>query len=197
MKRKYIQVRWHGRGGQGAVTAAMILSEAAFEEGYRGVTAAPFFGAERRGAPVIATNRFSWRPIRTYSLVVEPDIVVVLDETLVETVDVTAGLAADGLVLINSRRHPEDFPFSDRFTVATTDATRCAKEAGLVIAGAVISNTAILGGFARATSLVSLESLEKALANHFHGDALEKNRRGGQLAFERTIRAGECTLECA
>ncbi|SHE31545.1 pyruvate ferredoxin oxidoreductase gamma subunit [Desulfacinum infernum DSM 9756] len=197
MKRKYLQVRWHGRGGQGAVTAAMILSEAAFEEGYRGVTAAPFFGAERRGAPVIATNRFSWRPIRTYSLVVEPDMVVVLDETLLETVDVTAGLAPDGLVLINSRLSPEHFPISERFAVATTDATRCAKEAGLIIAGTVLSNTAILGGFARATSLVSLESLDKALANHFQGEALEKNRKGARLAFERTTLAGECTLQCA
>lgn len=179
------------------MTAAMILSEAAFEEGYRGVTAAPFFGAERRGAPVIATNRFSWRPIRTYSLVVEPDIVVVLDETLLETVDVTAGLAPDGLVLINSRFSPEHFPISERFTVATTDATGCAKEAGLIIAGTVLSNTAILGGFARATSLVSLESLDKALANHFQGEALEKNRKGARLAFERTALAGECTLQCA
>ncbi|ROR03043.1 2-oxoacid:acceptor oxidoreductase family protein [Desulfosoma caldarium] len=196
-KRKNIQVRWHGRGGQGAVTAAMILAEAAFEEGYRGVTAAPFFGAERRGAPVIATNRFSWRPIRTYSLVVQPDIVVVLDETLLDVVDVTAGLASEGLVLINTAKKPEDFQFRHAFTVATTNAEACAQEAGLMVSGAVISNTAILGGFARASGLVSLESLEKALAHHFHGEALERNRQGARLAHERTNILGECRLECA
>lgn len=196
-KRKYIQVRWHGRGGQGAVTAAMILAEAAFEEGYQGVTAAPFFGAERRGAPVIATNRFSWKPIRTYSLVVQPDIVVVLDETLLDVVDVTAGLASEGLVLINTAKNPEDFHFRQAFTVATTNATACAKEAGLVVSGAVISNTAILGGFAKASGLVSLESLERALAHHFHGEALERNRQGARLAYERTNILGECRLECA
>lgn len=196
-KRKYIQVRWHGRGGQGAVTAAMILAEAAFEEGYQGVTAAPFFGAERRGAPVIATNRFSWKPIRTYSLVVQPDIVVVLDETLLDVVDVAAGLQPDGLVLINTAKAPEDFRFRVPFTVATTPATACAKEAGLVVSGTVISNTAILGGFAKASGLVSLESLENALAHHFNGAALERNRQGARLAYERTAVMGECRLECA
>ncbi len=179
------------------MTAAMILAEAAFEEGYQGVTAAPFFGAERRGAPVIATNRFSWKPIRTYSLVVQPDIVVVLDETLLEVVDVAAGLQPDGLVLINSAKSPEDFRFQEPFTVATTNASACAKEAGLIVSGAVISNTAILGGFAKASGLVSLESLERALAHHFKGDALERNRQGARLAFERTAILGECRLECA
>ncbi len=197
MKRKYIQVRWHGRGGQGAVTAAMILSEAAYQDGYKGVTAAPFFGAERRGAPVIATNRFSWKPIRTYSLVVQPDIVVVLDETLMEVVDVTAGMPADGLLLINTSKKPENFPTLSGFNVATTDATGCAKEVGLVVSGTVLSNTAILGGFARASGLVSLDSIEKALANHFHGEALERNRQGARLAYERTVLSGECRLECA
>lgn len=196
-KRKYIQVRWHGRGGQGAVTAAMILAEAAFEQGYQGVTAAPFFGAERRGAPVIATNRFSWKPIRTYSLVVQPDIVVVLDETLLDVVDVTSGLQHDGLVVINTAKSPEDFLFKEAFTVATTNATACAREAGLTVSGAVISNTAILGGFARASGLVNLESLDRALAHHFHGEALEKNRLGARLAYERTRIMGECRLECA
>ncbi|MGQ9748641.1 2-oxoacid:acceptor oxidoreductase family protein [Desulfosoma sp.] len=196
-KRRCIQARWHGRGGQGAVTAAMILAEAAFEEGYQGVTAAPFFGAERRGAPVIATNRFSWKPIRTYSLVVQPDIVVVLDETLLDVVDVTSGLASEGLLLINTEKKPEEFHFHEVFTVATTNATACAREAGLTVSGTVISNTAILGGFARASRLVSLESLERALAHHFHGEALERNRQGARLAYERTNIIGECRLECA
>ncbi len=197
MKRKYIQVRWHGRGGQGAVTAAMILSEAAFYEGYKGVTAAPFFGAERRGAPVIATNRFSWRPIRTYSLVVQPDVVVVLDETLLDVVDVTAGLQDDGIVLINSVMEPEAIRLARPVNIATTDATGCAHEAGLVVSGTVISNTAILGGFAKATGLVSQDNIERALRHHFKGGAEETNVQGARAAYERTRVLRECRLECA
>jgi len=197
MKRKYIQVRWHGRGGQGAVTAASVLAEAAFYEGYRGVTAAPFFGAERRGAPVIATNRFAWKPIQTFSLVVEPDVVVVLDESLLDVVDVAAGVQPDGLVIVNTAKGPDAIKLSQPVNVATANATQCAREAGLIIAGAVISNTAILGAVARGTGLISIESVEKALANQFRGAAAEKNIRGARLTFERTVIRQECRLECA
>ncbi len=107
MNHKYIEVRWHGRGGQGAVTAAEILAQAAFCDGYKGVTAAPFFGAERRGAPVIASNRFAREPVRTFSLVQNPTVVVVLDETILRVVDVAAGIQPDGIVLINSRKSPD------------------------------------------------------------------------------------------
>ncbi len=107
MKRKCIEVRWHGRGGQGAVTAAMILAEAAYYEGYEGVTAAPFFGAERRGAPVIASNRFGREPVKTFSLVESPDVVVVLDETLLKVVNVASGIRPDGIVIVNTGKPPE------------------------------------------------------------------------------------------
>ncbi len=197
MKRKYIQVRWHGRGGQGAVTAATILADAAYHEGYRGVTAAPFFGAERRGAPIIATNRFSPHPIQTFSLVVEPDVVVVLDETLLSVVDVSAGVRPDGLVLVNSDKSPEEIQLKNAVNVATTPATASAREAGLVVSGAVISNTAILGGFARATGLIGLDGIAEALRHHFPGEAAEKNVVGAQLAFDRTHVLQTCTLECA
>ncbi|SFM81322.1 2-oxoacid:acceptor oxidoreductase family protein [Thermodesulforhabdus norvegica] len=197
MKRSRIEVRWHGRGGHGAVTGAMILAEAAFIEGYRGVTAAPFFGAERRGAPVIATNRFGPRPIRTFSLVTEPDVVIVLDETLMDIVDVSAGLKPDGIIIINTVRPPEDFTLSERFNVATCDAFHCAIEAGLVVSGTVLFNTTILGGFSRATGLISMKSIEKALGNNFSGEALEKNIEGARRAYENTRYLKPCTLECA
>lgn len=197
MMRKYIQLRWHGRGGQGAVTAAMILAEAAYYEGYEGVTAAPFFGAERRGAPIMATNRFSRKPIKTFSLVVEPDVVVVLDETLLTVVDVCAGIRQDGLVLVNTNKPPEAFELSTPINVATTRATECAQEAGLMVAGNVISNTAILGGFAKATGLISLESIEEALQHHFHGDAAAKNVTGARLAYQSTMTLETCQLDCA
>ncbi len=197
MKRKCIEVRWHGRGGQGAVTAASILAEAAYYEGYKGVTSAPFFGAERRGAPVIATTRFGWEPIRTFSLVEEPDVVVVLDETLLKVVDVTSGMRPDGLVLINTSKPPESIQFGKAVNVGTTHATEWAKEAGLIVAGSILFNTAILGGFSKATGLIGFESIEKALRNHFKGDAGERNVNGARLAYEGTAALWECTLACA
>ena len=149
MKRKSIEVRWHGRGGQGAVTAANILAEAAYYEGYKGVTAAPFFGAERRGAPVIASNRFGWEPIKTFSLVENPDVVVVLDETLLTAVNVAAGIRPDGIVIINTAKPPETVLLKAAVNIATTNAFGWAKEAGLTVSGSVLFNTTILGGFAR------------------------------------------------
>ncbi len=197
MKRKCIEVRWHGRGGQGAVTAAMILAEAAYYQGYKGVTAAPFFGAERRGAPVIATTRFGWEPIRTFSLVEEPDVVVVLDEALLKVVDVTMGIRPDGLVVINSPRHPEAFRLKSTLNIATTNASEWAREVGLIVAGAVLFNTAILGGVAKAMGLISLENIEKALRHHFPGAAGEKNVQGARLAHSGTLVLTERKLACA
>ena len=186
MNNKYIEVRWHGRGGQGAVTAAEILAQAAYYDGYKGVTAAPFFGAERRGAPVIATNRFAREPVRSFSLVQKPTVVVVLDETILRVVDVSAGLRPDGIVLINTRKSPDQIDLPSHLRVAVTDATQWATEAGLIISGAVLVNTAILGGFSKATGLIGIESVEKALRNHFKGDAGEKNVLGARLAYEGT-----------
>jgi pyruvate ferredoxin oxidoreductase gamma subunit len=186
MNNKYIEVRWHGRGGQGAVTAAEILAQAAFYDGYKGVTAAPFFGAERRGAPVIATNRFSREPVRTFSLVQKPAVVVVLDETILRVVDVSAGIRPDGIVLINSRKSPDKIVLPSHLRIAVTDATRWAEEAGLIVSGTVLLNTAILGGFSKATGLIGIESIEKALRNRFDGDAGEKNVLGARLAYEGT-----------
>jgi 2-oxoacid:acceptor oxidoreductase gamma subunit (pyruvate/2-ketoisovalerate family) len=175
----------------------MVLAEAAYFSGYKGVTAAPFFGAERRGAPVIATNRFGWEPIRTFSLVDRPHVVVVLEEALLNVVNVLAGIRPDGIVLINTHKPPEAFAFADGINVATTDASGWAREAGLIVAGAVLFNTTILGGFARATGLVSFESIEKALRGHFEGEAGEKNVRGARLAYEGTAILKECSLACA
>jgi 2-oxoacid:acceptor oxidoreductase gamma subunit (pyruvate/2-ketoisovalerate family) len=197
MQKKCIEVRWHGRGGQGAVTAAMILAEAAFYEGYRGVTAAPFFGAERRGAPIIATNRLGREPIRTFSLVEYPDVVVVLDETLLHVVNVAAGIHQEGLVLINTSKPPEAIHFDAPVNLATTNASQWARDAGLLVSGTVLFNTTILGGFSRATGLVSLASIEKALRNHFNGSAAEKNVQGARLAYEGTTNLRQFALACA
>jgi len=197
MNNKYIEVRWHGRGGQGAVTAAEILAQAAFYDGYKGVTAAPFFGAERRGAPVIASNRFAREPVRTFSLVQKPAVVVVLDDTILRVVNVLAGLEPDGIVLVNSTKSPEQIALASSARIAVTDATQWATKAGLIISGAVMFNTAILGGFSKATGLVSMESIEKALRSHFKADAGEKNILGARLAYEGTMTSWAQGKACA
>lgn len=197
MNRKYIEVRWHGRGGQGAVTAADILAEAAYHDGYKGVTAAPFFGAERRGAPVIATNRFAKEPVRTFSLVQRPDVVVVLDETILRVVNVAAGIEPGGLIIINSSKKPEEIAIDAPVRIATTDATEYATRAGLIISGAVMFNTAILGGVAKASGLISLESIEKALRDHFKGEAGEKNVLGAKMAYDGTVVSNAKAKACA
>jgi len=197
MKRKCIEVRWHGRGGQGAVTAAMILAEAAYYEGFRGVTAAPFFGAERRGAPIIATNRLGREPIRTFSLVEYPNVVVVLDETLLKVVNVAAGICSDGLILINTSKPPEAVQIDTPVNIATTNASEWARQAGLLVSGTVLFNTTILGGFARATGLVGLDSIEKALLTHFNSEAAARNIKGARLAYEGTQLLRSASLACA
>ena len=98
---RVINVTWHGRGGQGAVTAATILAEAAYLDSYKGVSAAPFFGVERRGAPITATTRLSKNPIRTLNPIAKADVIVVLDERLIQTANALAGLEPEGF-----RRHP-------------------------------------------------------------------------------------------
>jgi len=181
-----INVTWHGRGGQGAVTAAMILAEAAYIDGYKGVTAAPFFGVERRGAPITATTRFSRTPIRTLTPTAKAEVVVVLDERLMQAVDVLGGLKPAGLLILNSSSPPEKFCTDMDIAVATSDANSIAEEVGLVVAGTVLINTSLLGAFSRASSLVSMESLEKAIGKNFNQKAAQLNIRGARLTYEAT-----------
>ena len=111
MNKDIIEIRWHGRGGQGAITAAKIVANAAFVSGYSGVVMAPTFGTERRGAPVLTSLKISKRKIYDLSPITEPDMVVVLDHLIVKEVDVAAGLKPGGLIIINSPKHPDDYDF--------------------------------------------------------------------------------------
>ena len=124
------EIRIHGRGGQGGVTAAQLIAEAAFREG-KHVVAFPFFGAERRGAPVKAFARISDEPIYVRSQVYEPDVVLVLDPSLLGLVDVTEGLKEDGIVVLNSPKRPQEIDIGP-YRVATVDATGIAIELGPV-----------------------------------------------------------------
>ena len=181
------EIRWHGRGGQGAVSSAQILAHAAYLGGYRGVTSAPSFGAERRGAPVTASTRLSPEPLRIFSQVESPDIVVVLDDTLLECADATAGLKPGGWLVINSHLPPRELGLKGNFRVATADATRVATETGLIVAGSVIVNTAMLGAFARATGLVSIDDIEKAILAKFSHKLAQKNAEAARITYEYTV----------
>ena len=156
-----IEVRFHGRGGQGAVIASNILAEAAFLEG-KAVSAFPYFGVERRGAPVTAYTRIDDREIRIKSGIYEPDYVIVMDQTLVKAVDVVAGLKPGGKVIINTTKSPESFELGD-VDVYTVDATGIAIENRLGSKAAPIVNSAILGGFAKISGIVQLDSLVKSV----------------------------------
>jgi 2-oxoacid:acceptor oxidoreductase gamma subunit (pyruvate/2-ketoisovalerate family) len=157
-----IEIRFHGRGGQGTVVASKILADALAKEG-NFVQAYPEFGVERRGAPVFAFIRIDHQPIYDKSRIYNPDHVVVVDPTLVEAIDVTEGLKDGGYIIINSPKKPEEFKFPDRFKVFTIDATEIAVRHKLGTLAAPIVNTAIVGAVVKILKLTKLESLVAAI----------------------------------
>ncbi len=173
------EIRWHGRGGQGAVTSAKLLADAGYRSGFVGVTGAPSFGAERRGAPITASTRLSREPVRVYSQVTEPDVVVVLDESLLDVANATAGLQPDGVMVVNTTRSAEELGLPAGTHVATADVTGAAEAAGVIVGGAPIVSAAILGTIAKATGLVSMESIEAAIDETFGGTCRAEECGGG------------------
>lgn len=180
------EIRWHGRGGQGAVTSAKILADAAFREGFAGITSAPSFGAERRGAPVTASTRLDDAKIRVYSQVTGPDIVVVLDESLIEVGGAARGLKPGGTVIVNTPRSASEFALPAGVRVFTADVTGAAEAAGVVVGGTPMVSGAILGSFAKATGLISLEHVEAAIGGAFSPAAAAKNAEAARIAYECT-----------
>jgi 2-oxoacid:acceptor oxidoreductase gamma subunit (pyruvate/2-ketoisovalerate family) len=157
------ELRIHGRGGQGAVVASKLLAVALFHED-NWVQSFPAFGVERRGAPVTAFLRLDRSAIRLRCEVAEPDDVIVLDPTLVDAIDVSAGLKPGGTILINTPKPPEAYPaLQARFRVATVDASAIALRNRLGSRTQPIVNTAILGAFAAFTGAVGLESVCTAI----------------------------------
>jgi 2-oxoacid:acceptor oxidoreductase gamma subunit (pyruvate/2-ketoisovalerate family) len=169
-----IEFRWHGRGGQGAWTASELLARTALDEG-KYIQSFPEFGPERMGAPVTAFTRISTEPIRLHCSIYDPDVVIVLDNTLLKSVPVTAGLNRDeDVFIINSAEEPSALREKLRVTkgkVWTVPAT----EIALRILGAPITNTALLGCVAKATNIVTLEGIQKTLNGRFRADLAEKN----------------------
>ena len=186
MDSKPYEIRWHGRGGQGAVTAAKIVAKAAYLKGYKGVTATPSFGAERRGVPVSASTRISSEPVKVISQVERPDVVVVLDHTLLKYPEVTSGLGEEGWLVVNTWQDPKELDIKGNFHIATADATRVCQELGLIIAGLTVVNTAMLGAFVRATQLVDMASLEKVLRERFSDSAVDINLAAIMKTYEIT-----------
>ncbi len=170
------QVRIHGRGGQGVVTAAELLALAAFDEGRR-AQAFPSFGSERTGAPVVSFCRIDEHEIRTREPVLRPDALIVQDATLLLQVDVFGGLEPDGYVLINSARSFGELGLGD--WVARFDRERLLTVPAMAIArqhtGGVRVNAAMLGGLAALTGVVSLQSVVDAIQERFPGQLGEAN----------------------
>ena len=180
------EIRIHGRGGQGGVTAAELIARAAYKEG-KWVQAFPYFGAERRGAPVKAFARISDDPILIRSQIYNPDYVIVLDESLLEVANVTEGLKKDGIIIINTRKKPSEIDLAG-YRVATVDATGIALELGLLVAGLPVVNTAMVGAFAKATGEIKIESVIESIKEEWRGAIGEKNAKAAVLAYERLIK---------
>jgi len=165
-----IEYRIHGRGGQGSVAAAYLLAAAAFEAGFT-CQAFPAFGAERRGAPVMAFVRIDDKPITLRSQIRAPDYLIVQDDTLLLDPNLAAGLKPGGAMLVNSRKPGEAFGANFDGRIVTFAATDLANK----IIGRPIPNTALLAAFLALTEHVPQDALAAALRGRFHGAVLEKN----------------------
>lgn len=156
------EIRIHGRGGQGAVTTGQILAIGAFYDKKESQTF-PNFGVERSGAPVQAFVRIDEKKINLRSQIYNPDIILVLEPSLISAVDVTKGLKKGGLIIVNTHKKPRELGIKGNFDIRTIDATSIA----LKIFGRPIVNTAVLGAFSAITGLVSLKSLNKGIEDVF------------------------------
>ncbi|MDZ7330922.1 MAG: 2-oxoacid:acceptor oxidoreductase family protein [candidate division KSB1 bacterium] len=181
-----IEVRWHGRGGQGAKTAALLLAEAAIAEGKYG-QAFPEYGPERTGAPVRGFTRISDEPIRIHSAIQNPDVVIVLDQTLLDTIDVTEGTKPNSILIFNTTMTKEEIKkklkASDR-KIFLLNANQIAQEE----LGRPIPNTVMLGALMKATGLMQMDTLVKGLTkkfmHKFSQQVIDKNIRAVKRAYE-------------
>lgn len=176
-----IEIRFHGRGGQGAQVASKVLAVAFFHDGFY-VQSFPAFGVERRGAPVLAFLRVDRNPIQLRVNIYQPDHIIVLDPTLIGAVDVTSGLKPNGWIVINSSHPPEFFEDLKNFRIATVDATAIAIRNGLGSRTNPIVNTAILGAFSRVSGLVGIDSIALSIREETPGKK-DENARAAREAY--------------
>ena len=185
------EIRIHGRGGQGVVTAAELLSVAAFNEG-RHAQAFPSFGSERTGAPVVSFCRIDERLIRLREPIAEPDALIIVDPTLLHQVDVFGGLGSEGYVLINTSRTFSELHLDELLSrfheerLVTVPATELAREH----LGRPLPNAALLGGFAALTGMVGLDAVNGAIRERFSNRVGEQNAAAASEAFAAVAAAG-------
>jgi 2-oxoacid:acceptor oxidoreductase gamma subunit (pyruvate/2-ketoisovalerate family) len=184
-----IEIRIHGRGGQGAVVASKVLASAFFKEG-KFVQVFPEFGVERRGAPVTAYARADDSVINLRCKIYEPDHVIVLDHTLMSAVDVTEGLKPGGWVLVNSDCKPEELGLPGDFNVAAVNATEIALTYRLGSRASPIVNTSIVGAFARATGLITIDGVAEAIREEVPSNA-SSNEKAAREAFAAVLTLGK------
>ena len=184
-----LEIRWHGRGGQGTKTASLLLADAAFNTGSF-VQGFPEYGPERMGAPITACNRICKNPIRVHSNIYEPDFVVVVDDTLLKTVNVTAGLKTDGAIVINTTKNIDEIkPLLNGYegSVYTIDARTVSEEA----LGKYFPNTPMLAAIVKVTELIPEDDFIKDMEGSFKHkfakkpEVIEGNMKALTLALER------------
>jgi pyruvate ferredoxin oxidoreductase gamma subunit len=173
------EIRIHGRGGQGVVTAAELFACAAFEDG-KYAQAFPFFGSERMGAPVQSFVRIADHKVTSRSQIYEPDYLIIQDNTLIGAIDVLSGLKPDGMVLVDTERSPEDLGLKTTAEVRTIPATKIALE----IIGRAVQNTTLMGAFSGITGLISVEAMIKSVKERFPGEVGEKNALAIKKAYD-------------
>jgi len=180
--KEIFEIRLHGRGGQGAKTAAQLIAETALEKGKQ-IQAFPEYGPERTGAPMKAYTRISDKRITTYAPVVNPDAVLVIDPTLIEAVDVAEGLGKDGILIVNTDKEPEEIRKEVNFKgkIFTVDATKISIE----LLGKNLPNMPIIGALIKTTGILTLEDISIEVRNHFTEKIGEKNTEANIKAIKK------------
>jgi len=177
-----LEIRWHGRGGQGAITAAKIFAQAAFASGFPGVVMAPSFGTERRGAPVEVSLKISKTKINDLCPIEHPDVVVVLDDSILREVNVTAGMKPGGILVVNTPQGRHAYT-GNHVRLATADVTHLAEQAGLKRG---VVNTGIIGALAKALPIVPLSTLLGAIEVEFAGKKAAENAEAARITHAHT-----------
>lgn len=180
-----VEIRIHGRGGQGVVSAADMFAMAAFKEGHY-AQAFPSFGSERTGAPVVSYCRIAEQPIRTREPVLEPDVLIVQDPTLLSAIDVFAGLREKGYVVINSAKELSELPVPAQLIDGAQGRVICvpASDIAKKNMGRPLPNAALLGAIAALTGLLNLDSVEEAIKDRFKGKVGEGNAAAALEAYQ-------------
>lgn len=186
MLQEIIEILWHGRGGQGAITAAKIVANVAFDSGYTGVVMAPTFGTERRGAPVQTSLKIAEGKIYDLSPIEKADIAVVLDHLLLDEIDISSGVNPGGLIIINTPKPLDAYDFNN-LSVAVADVTTISGEVGLKTG---IVNTGIIGAFSKASGLLDIDLLADAIKTEFKALKPEENARAARETYNRTSIGG-------